>query len=117
MIQRNKKVEGELKRAFTTVDINPRRRKEEDTTTKQYQEEVQRRIRVRKRETDRQHDLHIEFITSMLPTAMDMHKFTRIMTKDKAFENENGYKVVTAIRTFKDKERLNYLLSNRLSGI
>jgi hypothetical protein len=53
----------------------------------------------------------------MLPTAMDMHKFTRIMTKDKAFENENGYKVVTAIRTFKDKERLNYLLSNRLSGI
>jgi len=53
----------------------------------------------------------------MLPTAMDMHKFTRIMTKDKAFENENGYKVVTAIRTFKDKERLQYLLNNRLSAV
>lgn len=38
------------------------------------------------------------------------------MTKDKAFESETGYKVVTAIRTFKDKERLEYLLNNKLSS-
>ena len=60
---------------------------------------------------------HIDLIASMQPTAMDMHKFTRIMTKDKAFEKESNYKVVTAIRTFKDKERLQYLLNNRLSAV
>jgi len=49
--------------------------------------EVQRRIRERKREKERDFDLRIELIADMLPTAMDMHKFTRIMTKDKAFEN------------------------------
>jgi len=53
----------------------------------------------------------------MQPTAMEMHKFSRIMTKDKAFEKESNYKVVTAIRTFKDKERLHYLLNNRLSAL
>ncbi len=78
---------------------------------------MQRRIRERKREKERDFDLRIELIADMLPTAMDMHKFTRIMTKDKAFENESGYKVVTAIRTFKDKERLQYLLNNKLSAV
>ena len=51
----------------------------------------------------------------MLPTAIDMHKFTKIMEKDKVFESPDGFKVVTAIRTFKDKERLDYLLNNKLS--
>ncbi len=66
---------------------------------------------------EKHEQLHIELIASMLPTAMDMHKFNRIMTKDNAFEKESGYKVVTAIRTFKDKERLHYLLNNRLSAV
>ncbi len=53
----------------------------------------------------------------MLPTAMDMHKFTKIMTKDEVFENKEGYKVVSKIRTQRDKERLDYLLNNKLSAI
>jgi hypothetical protein len=61
--------------------------------------------------------MNVQLIASMLPTAMDMHKFTRIMTKDKVFESDTGYKVVTSIRTFKDKERLDYLLNNKLSAI
>lgn len=52
----------------------------------------------------------------MLPKALDMHKFTKIMTKE-VFEKQNGYKVVTAIRKNKDKERLEYLLNNKLSAI
>ena len=81
-----------------------------------YHEEVRRRIRDRRRGTERRQELEIELIASMLPTAMDMHKFTRIMTKDKAFEHESGYKIVTAIRTFKDKERLKFLLNNNLTN-
>jgi len=46
--------------------------------------------------------MHMDYISSMLPNAIEMHKFNRIMTKDIAFEKESGYKVVTAIRTFKD---------------
>lgn len=71
----------------------------------------------RKQEVEKSEQQHIDLIASMQPTAMDMHKFTRIMTKDKAFEKESNYKVVTAIRTFKDKERLQYLLNNRLSAV
>ncbi len=59
----------------------------------------------------------MQFIASMLPTAMDMHKFTKIMTKDEVFENKEGYKVVSTIRTQSDKERLDYLLNNKLSAI
>lgn len=59
----------------------------------------------------------MDLIASMQPTAMEMHKFTRMMNQDKAFEKESNYKVVTAIRTFKDKERLHYLLNNRLSAV
>ena len=66
---------------------------------------------------ERNEQLHIDLIASMQPTAMEMHKFTRMMNKDKAFEKESNYKVVTAIRTFKDKERLHYLLNNRLSAV
>lgn len=39
------------------------------------------------------------------------------MQKDKVFESRNGYRVVTAIRTFKDQERLDYLLNNKLSSV
>jgi tryptophanase len=75
------------------------------------------RILKRKQNLEKSEQLHIDLIASMQPTAMEMHKFSRIMTKDKAFEKESNYKVVTAIRTFKDKERLHYLLNNRLSGV
>ena len=53
----------------------------------------------------------------MLPSAMEMHKFTNIMQKDQVFESPTGYKVVSAIRSFKDKERLDYLLTNKLSAV
>ena len=52
----------------------------------------------------------------MMPTALEMHKFTNIMQKDRALEEPRAYKVVTAIRSFKDKERLQYLLNNKLNA-
>jgi len=39
------------------------------------------------------------------------------MQKDKVFESENGYRIATKIRTYKDKDRVKYLLNNKLSGI
>lgn len=60
--------------------------------------------------------MSIKFIASMLPSAMDMHKFTNMMQKDKVLEDPRAYKVVTSIRTLKDKERLQYLLNNKLNA-
>jgi hypothetical protein len=38
------------------------------------------------------------------------------MQKDRVLEEPRAYKVVTSIRTFKDKERLQYLLNNKLKA-
>ena len=54
-------------------------------------------------------------MASMLPSALDMHKFERFMKKDEIFENPNGYKIVSKVRSFKEKERIEYLLSTNLS--
>ena len=115
MIEKNRKTQEQLKKAFK--DSNIKKAGEESERQKVYQREVQIRIFKRKQDVEKNEQLHIDLIASMQPTAMEMHKFSRIMTKDKAFENESNYKVVTAIRTFKDKERLHYLLNNRLSGV
>ena len=55
-------------------------------------------------------------MASMLPTALEMHKFVRFMRKDKIFESNNGYKIVSHIRTNKDQERLEYLMNYDLSA-
>ena len=65
---------------------------------------------------EKYHDLSVKYIASMLPTAMEMHKFTNIMQNDRVFEQPNTYKIVTSIRTNKDKERLDYLLKNKLNA-
>jgi hypothetical protein len=78
---------------------------------------VRQRLKEIKDEEQKTEDMSIQFIASMLPSAMEMHKFTSLMLKDKEFQSSNNYKVVTAIRTFKDQERLDYLLNNRLSAI
>jgi hypothetical protein len=112
MIGENKRAKSVLREV---IEGHGSRFLEQAEELRGYQDEVRRRIREKRRGTERRQELEIELIASMLPTAMDMHKFTRIMTKDKAFEHESGYKIVTAIRTFKDKERLKFLLNNNLS--
>ena len=74
--------------------------------SKTYQSVVQHRLKSQRSKEQEHEDLSIKFIASMLPTAMEMHKFTNIMQKDRALEEPRAYKVVTSIRTFKDKERL-----------
>lgn len=59
----------------------------------------------------------MNFIASMLPNALEIHKFTSIMQKDRALEEPRAYKIVSSIRTFKDKERLHYLLNNKLNAL
>jgi hypothetical protein len=58
----------------------------------------------------------VEYMASMLPTANSMHKFLKCMKRDEVFERPDGYKIVTQIRTNKDKERLEYLLNFKLSA-
>lgn len=84
---------------------------------KDYQMKVRSRLLANKIKKNEEDHLNIQFIASMLPTATDMHKFTKIMAKDQVFENKEGFKVVTKIRTYKDKERLEYLLNNKLSDV
>jgi hypothetical protein len=38
------------------------------------------------------------------------------MKKDKVFESEHGYRIVSQIRRHKTKERLEFLLNNKLSA-
>ena len=53
----------------------------------------------------------------MLPSAMDMHRFLKQMRRDKIFEApDTGFKIVTQIRSHKDKERVEYLLNYKLSA-
>lgn len=58
----------------------------------------------------------VAYVASMLPSALEMHKFIKYMKRDKVFESDTGYKIVTKIRTHKDKERLEYLLNYKLSS-
>lgn len=59
---------------------------------------------------------NVAYIATMLPSAMDMHRFIKQMRRDKVFESDTGYKVVTQIRSHKAKERLEYLLNYKLSA-
>lgn len=52
----------------------------------------------------------------MLPSALDMHRFIKFMRKDKVFESDTAFKIVSQIRTHKDQERLEYLLNYKLSA-
>lgn len=52
----------------------------------------------------------------MLPSAMEMHRFIKFMRKDKVFESDTGFRIVSQIRTHKDKERLEFLMNHKLSA-
>lgn len=49
---------------------------------KDYQMKVRSRLLANKIKKNEEDHLNIQFIASMLPTATDMHKFTKIMAKD-----------------------------------
>lgn len=59
---------------------------------------------------------NVQYIASMLPSAIEMHKFVKYMKKDKVFESETGFKIVSQIRRRKDQDRLEYLLNYKLSA-
>lgn len=86
--------------------------------SRNYQEEVRRRLRDAKTHEEQQQEYKVQYIASMLPSAMEMHRFIKFMRKDKVFESglNNGYTIVSQIRTNKDQERLEYLLNNKLSS-
>ncbi len=58
----------------------------------------------------------MQYLASMQPNAVDMYKFSKIMEKDKVFERDTGYEIVSKVRSHKDKERLEYLLNYNLSA-
>lgn len=79
--------------------------------TKDYQKEVKRRLREKKLQEETHIENSLEYMASMLPSAIEMHKFIKIMSKHQ-FEHEGSYKIATKIQTFRDKERLEFLLNN-----
>eukprot|EP00347_Sterkiella_histriomuscorum_P014413 403360960 len=114
MIQSNKRAQSLLHHAIESmnkdqIDLNTER-------VKDYQEEVRRRLRDKKHYEESQQEHRVAYIASMLPSALDMHKFIKVMKKDKVFESDTGFKIVTKIKTHKDKERLEYLLNYKLSS-
>ena len=103
-----------MMKAFSHVNKNDVNRTID--VARDYQAEVRRRIRDKKLSEERQTEFNMHYIASMLPSAMEMHKFVRFLSKDTIFESNNAYKIVTHIRTHKDKERLEYLLNYKLSA-
>ncbi|CDW84316.1 UNKNOWN [Stylonychia lemnae] len=113
MILGNKRAKSMLRDAFQVVNRDKITQNTSDI--RNYQEEVRRRLRDKKYEDERQQEFRVAYISTMLPSALEMHKFIKIMKKDKVFESETGFKIVSQIKTHKEKERIEYLMKYKLS--
>ena len=82
---------------------------------KRYQGQVVERLKKRKHESERKMEAEVHYLSSMMPTALGMYKFEKLMEKNKAFESALGHKIVSKIQHRRDEERLEYLLNNKLS--
>lgn len=113
-MEKNKRAKSLL---FKALDhMNKDRIVAKTNECRQYQSKVRERLRKQKQDEERISDHTVQYVASMLPTAMEMHRFIKFMRKDKVFESNNGFKIVSQIRTHKDQERLEYLLNNKLSA-
>ena len=113
-MEHNHNAKSLIQEAFESIN----RRRIEKTTedSRNYQEEVRRRLRDKKQAEEQKVYYNVQYMASMLPSALSMHKFIKVMKKDQVFETQKGYKIVSQIRKNKDKERLDFLLSNKLSS-
>ena len=114
MIEQNKKAQSMLEGAINQINRDRIVRKVEKC--RDYQQEVKIRLREKKHREETIIEKNLEYMATMLPSALEMHKFIKIMTKDPIFENEKSYKIASQIHKFKDKERLDYLLNNNLTN-
>ncbi|CDW80784.1 UNKNOWN [Stylonychia lemnae] len=113
VIQKNQSAEILLKEAFEKVNLN--NILADKSKVKDYQTQVIDRLRTSKSKKERDIEANVQYMASLQPTAIGMHRFTKVMRKDKVFESQNGYKIVSKIQTHKDKERVEYLLNFDLS--
>ena len=104
MIDQNKRTQQLLMGAFTEQIENVHQKNASIGRT--YQARVRTRIRDRMQTEEQDREFNVKYISSMLPSALEMHKFMRFMNKDKIFESKSGHRIVSNIRTYKDKERL-----------
>eukprot|EP00347_Sterkiella_histriomuscorum_P022627 403337769 len=124
VIQQNQSAEQLLQKAFESInrdDIKKSYKQSQDQIgtgagARKYQAEVVQRIKDSKRETEKKHEAEVAYIAAMMPTALGMYKFEKIMKKNKAFESQTGYQIVSKIQHRRDHERLEYLLNNKLSA-
>jgi hypothetical protein len=77
--------------------INKERINSNTDRVRDYQEEVRKRLREKKFTEERLQEHNVAYIASMLPSAQDMHKFMKYMKRDKVFESDTGYKIVSKI--------------------
>jgi hypothetical protein len=65
----------------------------------------------------KQEEIHttanMKYVASMMPSALEMHKFMNFMKKDPLFEDRTAYKIVTGIQTQRDKERLEFIINTK----
>ena len=100
MITSSKRAKSLIKNAFEVMNRDRIRQKSVDV--RNYQEEVRRRLRDKKYEDERQLEYKVAYLSTMLPSALEMHRFIKVMKKDKVFESETGFKIVSQIRSHKD---------------
>ncbi len=114
-IEHNPRAKSLLLRALEGITYTERRKAAEDVQS--YQQKVKKRLFDKKKHEEHKTHVNVQYMASMLPTAMEMHQFIKVMKKDEIFENQNkGFKIVSQIRSHRDKERLEYLLSTNLSA-
>jgi hypothetical protein len=56
---------------------------------------VRRRLRDKKVKEELKMEHNVQYIASMLPSAMEMHRFIKVMKRDKVFESDTGFKIVS----------------------
>jgi len=81
----------------------------------EYQNKVKRRLREKRSHEENVRNARVKYIAQMMPTAMDMHRFMKIMKKDEIFENPRAYKIVSKVDSYPDRERVAYLMEHKLS--
>lgn len=80
MLDRNKRAKSTLRQALENLTIDQAQGSNEDT--REYQAKVRQRLRDQKIDRERQLEHNVAYMATMLPSAMDMHRFIKQMRKD-----------------------------------
>lgn len=82
-----------------------------EVEARKYQELVKQRLKSKKQKEEIEMKYNVLYISSMLPSALDMHKFKKCMSKDPLYEQKR-FKIESKLDTQSKINRVRYLEGN-----